>query len=152
MYTFGRAMAVNQIHIINGPNLNLLGKREPDIYGSTTFDDFLRAVRKEYSDSITLGYFQSNIEGEIIDELQRVGKHSTPILLNAGGYTHTSVAIADAVSAIDSPVLEIHISQPAAREEERHNSLLAKYCKGSISGLGLSSYKLGIEFFINHYD
>lgn len=152
MYTFGTAMSVKQIHIINGPNLNLLGKREPDIYGSTTFDDYLRALRKEYQEDLTLGYFQSNIEGEIIDELQRVGKHATPILLNAGGYTHTSVAIADAVAAIESPVLEIHISQPAAREAERHSSLLSKYCKGSISGLGLSSYKLGIDYFITHYE
>ena len=151
MYTFESAMPVNKIHIINGPNLNLLGKREPDIYGSVTFKDYLQSIRKDY-DQIELEYFQSNIEGEIIDEIQRIGKNASPILLNAGGYTHTSVAIADAVAAVESPVLEIHISQPAAREEERHSSLLAKYCKGSITGLGLSSYQLGIEFFINHYD
>jgi len=144
-------MSVKQLHIINGPNLNLLGKREPDIYGSTSFDEYLQALRKEFS-KISIGYFQSNLEGEIIDELHRLGKDGTPILLNAGGYTHTSVAIADAVAAVKSPVLEIHISQPAAREKERHNSLLSKYCKGSISGLGLSAYKLGIEYFITHYE
>lgn len=144
-------MAASHIHIINGPNLNLLGTREPDIYGSKSFDDFLSEMKAAYP-NIEFSYFQSNIEGELIDDLQNVGKSGTPILLNAGGYTHTSVAIADAVAAIQSPVLEIHISQPAAREAERHTSLLAKYCKGSISGLGMSSYQLGIEYFIKHYE
>lgn len=145
-------MAAKQIHIINGPNLNLLGQREPEVYGNQSFDNFLRKLRKQYQDSCFISYFQSNIEGEIIDDLQKVGKNETPILLNAGGYTHTSVAIADAVAAIKSPVIEIHISQPAAREIERHTSLLSKYCQGSISGLGLSSYELGIEYFLNHYE
>lgn len=145
-------MALAQIHIINGPNLNLLGKRQPEIYGGTTFEDFLSRLREEYKDRCVISYFQSNVEGELIDELQKMGEEGVPILLNAGGYTHTSVAIADAVAAIDPPVLEIHISHPAAREVERHSTLLAKYCKGSISGLGLSSYQLGIEYFIKHYE
>ncbi len=145
-------MAVEHIHIINGPNLNLLGSREPEIYGNTSFEDYLKKLREEYGDSINLSYFQSNVEGEIINEIQRVGNDNTPILLNAGGYTHTSVAIADAVAAIKSPVLEIHISQPASREKERHTSLLSKYCLGSISGLGMNSYQLGIEYFIKHYE
>lgn len=145
-------MSAKHIHIINGPNLNLLGKREPDIYGSLSFEEFLERMKQTYGNQAAFSYYQSNIEGEIIDELQRVGQMGIPILLNAGGYTHTSVAIADAVAAIDSTVLEIHISQPAAREIERHASLLSKYCKGTISGLGMHSYQLGIEYLIHHYE
>lgn len=152
MYNFGRAVAEKQIHIINGPNLNLLGKRQPEVYGHQSFEDFLHQLRKDFEAECFISYFHSNIEGELINELQKVGEQKLPILLNAGGYTHTSVAIADAVAAIESPVLEIHISQPAAREQERHNSLLAKFCLGSISGLGLSSYQLGIEYYIKHYE
>ncbi len=140
--------SVKDIFIINGPNLNLLGKRETHIYGDQSFEDFLEIVREQYP-TLNISYFQSNIEGELVNKLQEVGFVKAGILLNAGGYTHTSVAIADAVAGIETEVLEIHISQPRAREEERHVSLLQKYCKGSISGLGLQSYRLGIEYFLN---
>lgn len=136
--------------IINGPNLNLLGKRQPDIYGNTSFNDFLERLKKKYAD-LVIDYFQSNIEGELIDRIQDADHYCDGILLNAGGYTHTSVAIADAVAAIKTEVLEIHISQPTSREIERHTSLLSKYCKGSISGLGLQSYALGIDYFNNKF-
>lgn len=139
---------MNELIIINGPNLNLLGKREPEIYGNVSFDDFLADIRKKYP-NIMINYFQSNIEGELIDKIQDADHYCDGILLNAGGYTHTSVSLADAVASIEAEVLEIHISQPMAREVERHVSLLSKYCKGSISGLGLHSYILGIEYFIN---
>ena len=138
---------MKKIIVINGPNLNLIGIREPEIYGKESFEDFLDKLRKEFTD-IDLFYFQSNIEGELIDMLQKKGFGADGILLNAGGYTHTSVALADAVAAIDCPVIEVHISQPQAREKERHKSLISKYCKGSISGLGLYSYRLAIEYFI----
>ena len=145
MYTFEKVIKTKRIEIINGPNLNLLGKREPEIYGSLSFEEYLIELKNEFP-AIEIGYFQSNVEGEIINHIQKIGLQNTPILLNAGGYTHTSVAIADAVASIPSDVIEIHISQPAAREEERHTSLLAKYCKGSISGLGLKSYKYGLKY------
>lgn len=149
MYNFEFLVLMENILIINGPNLNLLGKREPSIYGSTTFEEYLKFLKGLFPSS-KIEYFQSNIEGELISKLQENGFGNTKILLNAGGYTHTSVAIADAVAAISTEVLEIHISQPAAREVERHSSLLSKYCKGSISGLGLDSYKYGIQFFLDH--
>ena len=133
-----------KIIIINGPNLNLLGKREPEVYGSETFEDFFSVLKKKYSD-IILEYFQSNIEGEIINKLHEVGFNYNGIILNAGGYTHTSVAIADAVAAIKTPVIEVHISNIHAREEFRHTSLIAKNCKGIITGLGLDSYRLAVE-------
>ena len=139
---------MNELIIINGPNLNLLGKREPEIYGNVSFDDFLADIRKKYP-NIMINYFQSNIEGVLIDKIQDADHYCDGILLNAGGYTHTSVSLADAVASVETEVLEIHISQPMAREVERHVSLLSKYCKGSISGLGLHSYILGIEYFIN---
>jgi 3-dehydroquinate dehydratase-2 len=137
---------MKRLIIINGPNLNLLGKREPEIYGELSFEDFFSTLKTGFP-SCSLEYFQSNIEGEIIDKIQEVGFSYDGILLNAGGFTHTSVAIADAVAAVTCPVVEIHISQPKAREKERHISLLEKYCSGSISGFGLTSYTLGIEFF-----
>ena len=137
---------MKKIAIINGPNPNLLGKREPDIYGNESFEDFLLKLRAEYKE-LQLDYFQSNVEGELINYLQEIDQKVDGILLNAGGYTHSSVAIPDAVAAIETPVIEIHISQPRAREEERHVSLLEKYCFGSISGLGLDSYRLGIAYF-----
>lgn len=139
---------MNELIIINGPNLNLLGKREPEIYGKVSFEDFLVDLRKKYPD-LMINYFQSNIEGELIDKIQDAEHYCDGILLNAGGYTHTSVSLADAVASIETEVIEIHISQPSAREVERHVSLLSKYCKGSISGLGLTSYILGIEYFMN---
>lgn len=132
------------ILIINGPNLNLLGVREKGIYGEKNFEVYLDELRKKYS-SATIEYFQSNVEGEIINELQRAGFSYDGIILNAGGYTHTSVAIADAIASIAAPVIEVHISQPASRESFRHVSLIAAKCKGSISGFGLKSYALAIE-------
>lgn len=137
---------MKKITIINGPNLNLLGTREPDIYGEQSFEDFFQELDGLYPE-FQFDYFQSNVEGELINILQKVNEKTDGILLNAGGYTHSSVAIADAVAAIQTPVLEIHISQPRAREVERHVSLLQKYCVGSIAGFGLDSYRLGIEYF-----
>ena len=132
-----------KVIIINGPNLNLLGKREPSVYGTTTFEDYLVLLKSEFP-LVTIHYFQSNIEGELITKIQEFGFTFDAILLNAGGYTHTSVAIADAIAAVETPCIEIHISQPAAREEYRHNSLLAGKCKASISGFGLESYRLAL--------
>ena len=136
-----------KISIINGPNLNLLGRREPDKYGSITFEDYLTSLRTRYPD-IEFGFFQSNIEGEIIDEIHKKGFSSDGIILNAGGYTHTSVAIADAVASVKAPVIEVHITNISAREEFRHISLIARNCSGSIAGFGLDSYRLGVEALI----
>ncbi len=136
-----------QLQIINGPNLNLLGKREPDIYGNEDFETYLNGLIKKFP-HFKIKYFQSNVEGEIINELHRCGFSADGIILNAGGYTHTSVAIADAVAAIQSPVIEVHISNVFAREEYRHQSLLSKHCKGIITGLGLMVYQLAIEYFV----
>jgi len=132
--------------IINGPNLNLLGVREPEIYGNENFEDFVKKLNSEY-DKIKIDYYQSNIEGEIINKLHEAGFSYKGIILNAGGYTHTSVAIADAISAIDTPVIEVHISNIYAREEFRKTNLIASVCKGSISGLGLKGYSLAISSF-----
>ena len=132
--------------IINGPNLNLLGVREPSVYGNQSFVDYLERLKKKFP-SVQIEYFQSNVEGEIINKLHEVGFTLNGIILNAGGYTHTSVAIADAISAIKTPVIEVHISNIYAREEFRHNSLIAGKCKGSISGFGLDSYRLAVESF-----
>jgi 3-dehydroquinate dehydratase-2 len=139
---------MKKIIIINGPNLNLLGKREPDVYGDISFDEFFGDIKDVYSDEIQLTYFQSNIEGELIDKLQEVGFTYHGIILNAGGYTHTSVAIRDAVAAIKTPVIEVHISNIFAREEFRHTSLLSPVCKGIISGFGLESYVLALDSFL----
>ncbi len=133
--------------IINGPNLNLLGVREPSVYGNKSFADFFNDLQKKFS-SVELEYFQSNVEGELINKLHEVGFSFDGIILNAGGYTHTSVAIADAISAIKTPVIEVHISNIYAREEFRHHSLIAGKCKGSISGFGLDSYRLAVESFL----
>jgi 3-dehydroquinate dehydratase-2 len=130
--------------IINGPNLNLLGKREPEIYGHMDFERYFDMLIRQYP-SIEFAYFQSNVEGEIINKLHEVGFSADAILLNAGGYTHTSVAIADAISAIKAPVIEVHISNILAREEVRHTSVIGGKCKGSISGFGLDSYRLAVE-------
>jgi len=136
-----------KINIINGPNLNLLGKREPEKYGHSTFEDFLMVLKKRFPD-IIFEYFQSNIEGEIIDEIQKKGFSSDGIILNAGGYTHTSVAIADAIASVKTAVVEVHITNIAAREEFRHVSLTGRSCAGSISGFGLDSYRLAVEALI----
>ena len=132
-----------KVIVINGPNLNLLGKREPSVYGNQTFESYLSNLKLEFP-NIAIQYFQSNIEGELINKLQEIGFSYDAILLNAGGYTHTSVAIADAIAAIETPCIEIHISQPAAREAYRQNSLIAVKCKASISGFGLESYRLAL--------
>ena len=132
--------------IINGPNLNLLGARETNIYGNITFDDFLANIRETFPEK-TIEYFQSNVEGEIINKLHEVGFSYEGIILNAGGYTHTSVAIADAISAIQTPVVEVHISNIFNRETYRQVSLISAKCKGTISGFGLDSYRLAIESF-----
>ncbi len=133
-----------KIQIINGPNLNLLGKREKDIYGDVDFEDFLKLLKEHFED-IDLEYYQSNVEGEIINKIQEIGFDFDGIILNAGGYTHTSIAIADAIAAVVSPVIEVHISNIFAREEFRHITLIGPVCKGSISGFGLDSYRLAIE-------
>lgn len=132
-----------RIVIINGPNLNLLGVREPGIYGNRDFNSYLDSLQKNYPD-YRIDYFQSNIEGEIINRIQENGFTSDGIILNAGGYTHTSVAIADAVAAVKAPVVEVHISNIFSREEERKTSLLSKYSKGVISGLGLEGYEAAL--------
>ena len=134
------------IHIINGPNLNLVGKREPEVYGNRSLDQYLQELIEQYPQH-TIDVFQSNIEGEIVDRLQAVGFDDCGIILNAGGYTHTSVAIADAVAAITAPVVEVHISNIYAREPFRHKSLLSPVCKGIIAGFGLDSYRLALLSF-----
>ena len=136
-----------KILIINGPNLNLLGTREKSVYGNTFFDDYFKKLKESYK-SVELEYFQSNVEGDIINKLHETGFSYDGIILNAGGYTHTSVAIADAVLAINTPVVEVHITNIFSREEFRHTSLIAPACKGSIAGFGLQGYKLGIESFL----
>jgi 3-dehydroquinate dehydratase-2 len=133
--------------IINGPNLNLLGVREKSIYGTESFESYLEKLKNRYTD-IELSYFQSNIEGELINKLHLEGFSADGIILNAGGYTHTSVALADAVSAISSPVLEVHISNIYARESFRHHSYLSSRCKGVICGLDMEGYRLAIEYFL----
>jgi len=135
-----------KILIINGPNLNLLGKREPSIYGNLTFDEFFSSLKKKYAD-VELYYFQSNIEGEIIDKLHEVGFTYDGIILNAGAYTHTSIAIGDAIKGIETPVIEVHISNVYAREKFRHISYIAPNVKGVIAGFGLQSYELALESF-----
>jgi 3-dehydroquinate dehydratase-2 len=137
---------IMKIQIINGPNLNLLGTREKDIYGDLNFEKYLDSLYEEFDD-IEIKYYQSNVEGEIINKLHEVGLNYDGIVLNAGGYTHTSVAIADAIKAINSPVVEVHISNVFAREEFRQKTLIGPNCIGSISGFGLDSYKLAIESF-----
>lgn len=133
-----------EVLIINGPNLNLLGVREPGVYGSKSFDDYLCELRTIYSD-ININYYQSNHEGDIIDAIHKSGFTVDGIILNAGAYTHTSLAIADAISAVTSLVIEVHISNVFKREEFRHHSFLSPVCKGSIVGFGLNSYRLAIE-------
>ena len=138
-----------KIAIINGPNLNLLGTREPQVYGSNTFEDFYKGLIKKYP-GVEFSYFQSNVEGELINEIQRAGRNlnSNGIILNPGGYTHTSVAIGDAIASIDSPVIEVHISNVHAREDFRKISHVSAKCKGTITGLGLKGYELAVRFFM----
>lgn len=133
-----------KIQIINGPNLNLLGKREPSIYGTVTFEDYLERLRKDYP-AIQLDYYQSNIEGEIINKIHEIGFDADGIILNAGAYTHTSIAIRDAIKGITSPTIEVHISNIHSREVFRHQSMISAVCKGVICGFGLQSYRLAVE-------
>ncbi|KAA9339651.1 type II 3-dehydroquinate dehydratase [Hymenobacter busanensis] len=135
-----------QILILNGPNLNLLGRREPALYGTRSFEEFLPELRETFPD-LTLEYFQSNHEGELIDKLHEVGYTYAGVVLNAGGYTHTSVALADAVAAIAAPVVEVHLSNIAAREDFRKVSLIGRACVGSIAGFKLESYRLALQYF-----
>ena len=136
-----------KIAIINGPNLNLLGKRETEIYGAQSFEDYFKIIQSKYPE-IEFLYFQSNIEGELINKLHEIGFTYDGIILNAGAYTHTSIAIADAVAGIKTSVIEVHISNIFAREDYRHVSYLGKHCKGSISGFGLKGYEMAVESFL----
>ncbi|MFO7822946.1 MAG: type II 3-dehydroquinate dehydratase [Cyclobacterium sp.] len=136
-----------KIAIINGPNLNLLGKREPEIYGSSSFEDYFEKLTKKYPE-LKLSYYQSNVEGELVNRLHEVGFDHDGILMNAGAYTHTSVALSDAIAGIQTPVVEVHISNIYKREEFRHKSIISKECVGMIAGLGLQGYELGLQYFI----
>jgi 3-dehydroquinate dehydratase-2 len=143
-------MSKKKILILNGPNLNLLGTREPDIYGNTTFESFLEQVRSQFS-TADIEYYQSNLEGELINKLHDTeNEEYSGIVLNAGGYSHTAVALADAVAAIKTPVVGVHISNIYTRENERHTELLAQYCVGGIYGLGIKGYEIAIEYLISH--
>ena len=137
-----------KIIIINGPNLNLLGKREPEIYGTLTFEQYFETLKTQFSD-VELFYFQSNHEGDLLDKIHEIGFSFDGIVINAGAYTHTSIAIADALAAVKTPAIEVHISNIHAREAFRHHSFLAAKCAGSIVGLGLKGYALAIEFLKN---
>jgi 3-dehydroquinate dehydratase-2 len=137
-----------KIIIINGPNLNLLGKREPEIYGNQTFEQFFESLTSEFKE-VSLDYFQSNVEGEIINKLHDFGFEYDAIILNAGAYTHTSVAISDAIAGIETKVIEVHISNIYAREEYRHKSLISSHCQGLIAGFGLAGYKMALLSIIN---
>ncbi len=139
------------IHIINGPNLNLVGVRQPEVYGNRSLDQYLQELIGQFPQH-TIDVYQSNIEGEIVDRLQAVGFDDCGIVLNAGGYTHTSVAIADAVAAITAPVVEVHISNIYSREPFRHKSLLSPVCKGIVAGFGLDSYRLALHAFSEFED
>lgn len=136
-----------RIQIVNGPNLNLLGKREPSVYGDQSFEAYLEDLKAKYP-QVELSYFQSNVEGEIVNKLQEVGFEYDGIIINAGAYTHTSIAIADAIRAIKTPAVEVHISNVFQRESYRHQSYLTEVCKGCILGFGLNSYRLAIESFL----
>ncbi|MDR1356627.1 MAG: type II 3-dehydroquinate dehydratase [Tannerellaceae bacterium] len=135
---------MKKIQIINGPNLNLLGKREPAVYGNTSFEEYLHTLRAKYP-QCEISYFQSNIEGELINKIHETGFGYTGIIINAGAYTHTSIALYDAIKAVETPVIEVHISNVHAREAFRHTSLLSAACKGVIIGFGLDSYRLSVE-------
>ncbi|HLT80665.1 MAG TPA: type II 3-dehydroquinate dehydratase [Cyclobacteriaceae bacterium] len=137
-----------KIQIINGPNLNLLGKREPDVYGKQSFDAFLDTLKTRFAPA-EIQYFQSNLEGELVNKIQEVGFSYDGIILNAGAYTHTSIAIHDAIGAINTPVIEVHISNVYAREEFRHKSVITSKCVGIISGFGLESYSLALTYFMH---
>ena len=134
---------MSRIEIINGPNLNLTGRREPEVYGTTTMEQYLESLQQRFPD-VQLGYFQSNVEGELIDHIQRVGFEADGLIVNLGGYSHTSVALRDALLAITAPTVEVHISNIFAREDYRHHSLITSACLGMVCGLGLAGYELAI--------
>lgn len=136
---------MKKIQIINGPNLNLLGRREPGVYGSESFDGFLAVLRETYKERAQIDFFQSNIEGELINRIHEVGFDYDGIILNAGAYTHTSIALQDAIRAVPAPVVEVHISNVHAREVFRHVSMIAGACRGVVCGFGLDSYRLALE-------
>ena len=138
---------MKKIQIINGPNLNLLGKREPTVYGNRSFEDYLDTLRARYP-QCEIAYYQSNVEGELINKIHEVGFSYDGIVLNAGAYTHTSIALHDAIKAVTTPVVEVHISNVHARESFRHVSMLSAACKGVILGFGLDSYRLAVESFL----
>ena len=140
---------MKKIIIINGPNLNLIGDREPKVYGNSSMEDYLSEIRNNFPE-IQIDYFQSNVEGDLINKLQEVGFSYDGILLNAGAYTHTSVAISDCVKAITAPVIEVHISNVASRESFRHESLLTPVCIGLVMGFGLESYRMALGYFTRH--
>jgi len=137
-----------KILIINGPNLNLLGVREPSVYGNQTFEEYFNTLKAKYP-AAGLEYYQSNVEGELINKLHEIGFSYDGIILNAGAYTHTSVALADAIAAIKTPVIEVHISNVHAREEFRHKSFISRVCKGVAAGFGMMSYEMALFYFIN---
>ncbi|MEO0040688.1 MAG: type 3-dehydroquinate dehydratase [Bacteroidota bacterium] len=139
---------MKKIYIINGPNLNLLGRREPEVYGSQTFEDYFKILQKKFENKVELHYFQSNSEGLLLDKIHEIGFSADAIILNAGAYTHTSIAIADGISGVKTPVIEVHISNVHARESFRHHSHLSRVCKGIIVGFGIKGYDLAIEFFL----
>jgi 3-dehydroquinate dehydratase-2 len=141
------SVAMKRIQIINGPNLNLLGKREPSVYGNQPFEVYFDELKIKYP-QVELSYFQSNVEGEIVNKLHEVGFDFDGIIINAGAYTHTSIAIADAIRAIKTPAIEVHISNVYQRETYRHSSYLSEVCKGCILGFGLDSYRLALESFL----
>lgn len=136
-----------RIEIVNGPNLNLTGVREPDVYGSVTMEQYVERLAKEFP-QVEIGYFQSNVEGELIDHIQRVGFAADGLIVNLGGYSHTSVALHDALLAVPAPKVEVHISNIFAREEYRHHSLVTSACRGMVCGLGLEGYRLAVESFL----
>lgn len=140
---------VMEIHIINGPNLNLLGKREPSIYGDSDFESYLKKLQSYYKTACNIIYYQSNHEGSMIDKIHEIGFESDGIILNAGAYTHTSIALHDAIKAITVPVIEVHISNIHTREEFRHKSMIAPACIGSVLGFGFDSYRLALEHLLN---
>ncbi len=139
---------MKHIEIINGPNLNLTGRREPEIYGSVTMEQYLDELRQSFPE-VQIGYYQSNVEGEIINRIHEVGFSADGIIINAGGYSHTSVALHDALAAVPAPAIEVHLSNIFAREEYRHHSLLTSACRGIISGLGLKGYELAIKALLS---
>lgn len=143
---------MKHILIINGPNLNLLGKRQPEIYGTQSFEDYFKILASDYRDTVELSYYQSNHEGDLIDKIQEVGFDIDGIILNAGGYTHTSVALTDCISAISSPCVEVHISDIKKREPFRHHSYLESVCVTSIMGQGLAGYNFAIDHLLSLFD